>query len=148
MSKSIADLNREAASKHVFSDFSVGDTVKVVTLCQDFRFFYGETGEVIRLTDKYLGIIVAVNGGSRGVFEFNFNPADLMIILKAKAPEPAPEPKPEMTKEQAAVALEGAYGNMVAEILKYKALGDDKVVNALMYYAKAHELAIEALRGE
>lgn len=53
----------------------------------------------------------------------------------------------DMTKSQAADALKAAHTNMVAEIKKYTALSDYKSVGALMYYAKAHEIAINALKG-
>lgn len=87
MSKSVWEANQEEKAKwgtleNTFADFPVGTPVKVICKAQDFCFFFGETGKVIRNNGKYLGIIVKFDEPRRyesgHVQEtFNFAPSDL-----------------------------------------------------------------------
>ena len=91
--KSMADLKKEMIKKYgtsgnIYSNFPIGTKVKVITPCQDFHFFYGETGKVIKNTGGYLSIIVEFDIPRKfedGMVQetFNFNPEDLLIIGKA-----------------------------------------------------------------
>jgi len=61
MGKSLADVNREVVKlyntdENTYEDFPEGTPVKIITKCQDFHFFYGETGVVIRNKGTYLSI--------------------------------------------------------------------------------------------
>jgi len=65
--------------------FPVGTRVHVVTACQDFNFFYDETGFVTKNTGEYLGITVTfdekrefTNGDVQT--SFGFNPDDLFPL--------------------------------------------------------------------
>lgn len=92
MSKSVADVNREQKERfgtlsNKFSDFKVGDGVRIICVCQDFRFFNGtETGTVTEEASKTSSgyILVAVNDNKKDIF--NFRPEDLMHIDK-RCPE-------------------------------------------------------------
>ncbi len=72
-------------NNNTFDDFPVGRKVKVITPCEDFSFFYGETGEIIKNSGRYLSIIVKFdkprhfeNGHIQT--DFNFNPKSLCIL--------------------------------------------------------------------
>jgi hypothetical protein len=69
--------------KNTFADFPIGSRVKVICACQDFNFFWGETGVVIANSGQYLGINVKFDDARH--FEdgsvqesFNFAPDDLV----------------------------------------------------------------------
>lgn len=88
--KSLYQISKEAKEKHgtnsnTFDDFPVGTRVKVIVPCQDFNFFFDETGTVIENKGHYLGIAVAFDTPRE--FEdgsiqtrFNFEPCDLLKI--------------------------------------------------------------------
>jgi hypothetical protein len=92
MTKSIYDLTKEAKEKHkttknTYDMFPVGTKVKIITLGQDFNFFYGETGMIIKNTGTYLGLMVEydmpryfIDGHVER--KWNFNPDDLIILKK------------------------------------------------------------------
>jgi len=100
MSKSMLELSKELKKQHKteknkHGDFPVGAKAKVITPCQDFHFFYGETGKVIRNNGGYLGIILEFD--TPRVFEggmiqkvFNFNPSDLILITEEIPVESCP----------------------------------------------------------
>jgi len=77
-------------SGYFYHDFPIGTRVMIATPCQDFHFFYHETGTVIRNSGKYLGVIVqfdeprhyANRDGSDAwtMTEFGFNPGDLVPL--------------------------------------------------------------------
>ena len=83
-------MDEEAKDKHgtrsnKYDDFPVGTHVKVICVCQDHHFFWGETGTVIKNTGSYLGICVKFDEPRQftdgSVQEtFGFNPDDLIII--------------------------------------------------------------------
>ena len=88
MGKSLWDIKQEIIKKYypkkkpTYYDFKVGDRVKVITPCQDFNFFYEETGIIIENSRSYLGIIVKLDEPRK--FEngklqekFGFEPIDL-----------------------------------------------------------------------
>lgn len=65
-----------------FSDFPVGTDVKIVCQQQDFYFFYGETGKVVKNSGHHLGIIVKFDvprhfEGGYIQETFNFSSKDL-----------------------------------------------------------------------
>ena len=73
-----------------FSDFRIGDRVKIITKCRDFYFFYEETGKIIENSGTYLGLKVRLDKPRHfeGGFvqkTFGFNPEDLKIIKKTNA---------------------------------------------------------------
>lgn len=90
MGKSIFDLDCEKKLKYntvnnTFDMFPIGTRVRVITPCQDFHFFYDETGVVTKNTGGYLGIIVTfdeerkfTNGDVQTCF--GFEPDDLLSI--------------------------------------------------------------------
>ena len=90
MNKSLLDLGNELRKKNktdnnTFTQFPVKTRIKVISLCVDFSFFYGETGVVIENFGRYLGIIVEFDTPRKyrnGTVQktFNFNPKDLKII--------------------------------------------------------------------
>jgi len=90
MSKTIADLAKEAiesykTANNTFDMFPFGARVKVITPCEDFTFFYGELGKVVKNTGTYLGICVEfdeprVYKDGTVMKQFNFNPKSLVII--------------------------------------------------------------------
>lgn len=96
MSRSIADLNEERRNKNAkHSDFPVGTAVKIVTVCRDFHFWYGETGIVTENKGggSYLGITVKLDeprvydgneftGGDWTLTEFHFQPEDLRVLKR------------------------------------------------------------------
>lgn len=98
MSKSISQLNDERRNKKAkHSDFPVGTAVKIVTVCRDFHFWYGETGIVTENKGggSYLGIRVKLDeprvyegneftSGEWTLETFNFNPEDLRARRKRK----------------------------------------------------------------
>ena len=91
MSKSLFDVNEENRKEHDTKDnnfemFPVGTKVKVICSCQDFYFFYGETGEVIRNSGEHMGIIVKFDEPRHFEdgyiqYEFNFMPEDLIATF-------------------------------------------------------------------
>ncbi len=65
--------------------FRVNDHIKVITLGQDFFFFYGETGVIERIEDRHLGIQVRFDEprhfqGGMVQERFGFDPEDLLVI--------------------------------------------------------------------
>ena len=63
MSRSIADITKDmvkiyGTENNTYDDFPIGTPVKIICACQDFHFFYGETGRVIRNEATYLSIIL------------------------------------------------------------------------------------------
>jgi len=59
MGESVYEMNQRVLNHNAkYEDFPVGTRVKIVTLCEDFNFFYGETGVVTKNTGGYLGITV------------------------------------------------------------------------------------------
>ena len=75
--KSVFQINEERKNHGAkFEDYQIGDRVKIVCACQDFRFFNGQAGIVIKNTGKYLGLIVAINEHD----SWGFNPEDLKLI--------------------------------------------------------------------
>ena len=92
MNKSIYDTNQEAKVKfktldNTYEMFPVGTKVKIICVCQDFNFFFGETGIVTKNTGEYLGINVKFdeprhfeNGSIQT--DFNFKPEDLIVTGK------------------------------------------------------------------
>jgi len=89
MSRTLADVNTDMITLYgtrdnTYDDFPIGTHVKIICCCQDFYFFYGETGKVIKNSNSYLGIIVEFNEprhfeGGHIQTEFNFVPTDLAI---------------------------------------------------------------------
>ncbi len=74
---------------NTFDDFPIGTKVKVITKCEDFTFFYGETGKVIRNSGQYLGICVRFDKprhfkDGHVQTAFNFNPSSLYIDNKER----------------------------------------------------------------
>lgn len=72
---------------NTFDDFSIGTKVKIITPCEDFYFFYFETGIVIENTKSYLGITVEFDKPRKfkdGYIQktFSFNPDSLLILKK------------------------------------------------------------------
>ena len=94
MSKSVFDLKEEAIDKYntkknTFEKFPIGVKVKIVTPCEDFHFYYGETGTVIKNSGQYLGISVKYDVPREytdGTIEeyFNFNPKSLCLLEKVE----------------------------------------------------------------
>lgn len=86
MSKSLYEANQEVLNHNAtYDDFPVGTRVKIVTLCEDFNFFYGETGVVTKNTGKYLGINVKYDTpreyeDGHIEYEWNFKPQSLEVI--------------------------------------------------------------------
>lgn len=95
MKKTVADVRRERVAKYKtgnqkYSDFSVGMAVQIIVPCQDFYFFYDETGVVVSNSGEYLGIRVKFDKPRK--FEdghvqesFNFEPQDLLILKQRTA---------------------------------------------------------------
>jgi len=89
MSKSIFDIQEDnvkiyGTEDNTYEDFPVGTHVKIICSCQDFHFFFGETGKVIKNGNRYLSIIVEYDKPRHyvgGAIEktFNFEPRDLVI---------------------------------------------------------------------
>lgn len=87
---SVYDMMMEKKKKYntvdnTFEMFPVGTPVQVITPCQDFHFFYDETGKVISNSGKYLGIVVEfdeprhfTNGHIQK--SFGFQPDDLIDL--------------------------------------------------------------------
>lgn len=100
--KTLAELRKETESNCTFADFPIKQRVEVVTPCEDFTFFYNETGKVIKNTGEYLGITVEFDNPR--VLEdglqycFNFNPKSLKPINTPKIKVEKEKIK-EMTKE-------------------------------------------------
>lgn len=105
MSESIADLNAKKRNKNAkHSDFPVGTKVKIVTVCRDMHFWFGETGKVTanRGEGSYLGVTVKLDTprtyeaskewpftAEWSMKEFNFQPEDLKLLTpKKKARKP------------------------------------------------------------
>lgn len=66
---------------NTFDDFAPGDKVKIITPCEDFVFFFGEEGIVVRNSKNHLGIIVKITtSGKRVDCEWNFNPQSLLKL--------------------------------------------------------------------
>lgn len=94
MGKSLYQTSKEAqeaygTTDNTYDDFPIGTDVKIITLCQDFHFFYGETGKVISNEGRYLSIIVEYDEPRKyedGTIEktFNFNPSDLAWFDRKK----------------------------------------------------------------
>lgn len=92
--KSMADVNREIKKRYEVTnqkakDLKIGDHVKVIVDCQDFHFFNGETGIIIDIQDRYLGIKVKFDKPRAYkcgwvLYDFNFNPDDLYVLRKQK----------------------------------------------------------------
>jgi hypothetical protein len=93
MSKTLFDIRNEEQEKYYpnglpkITDFKVGDHVKVITPCEDFCFFYGETGKISKCENAYLGITVVFDkprkfDDGHVQHSFNFNPESLFIINK------------------------------------------------------------------
>lgn len=91
MTKSVYQLILEAkehynTTKNTYEMFPVDTKVKIITLGQDFNFFWGETGKVIKNTGRgYLGIIVEYDEprhyeGGHIEKSWNFNPDDLIVL--------------------------------------------------------------------
>ena len=91
MDKTIQDVIIETQKKYYpnglpkLEDFKIGDKVKVITSCQDFYFFYEETGVIKSIKGSYLAIKVEFDEPREfkdGYIqkEFNFNPEDLFKI--------------------------------------------------------------------
>ena len=90
MSRTLADINddniRAYNTEHnTFEDFPIGTRVKIITPCEDFTFFNGETGTVIKNSGEYLGIRVKYDKPRRyknGAIEtdWSFNPQSLAIL--------------------------------------------------------------------
>ena len=90
MGRSLADASSEQeklydTGDNTFEDFPVGTKVKVITLFEDFMFFYGETGKVIRNKGTYLSICVEFDEprhfkGGHIQTDWNFNPTSLCIL--------------------------------------------------------------------
>lgn len=92
--KSMAEVNREVKKRYGVmnqkaKDLKVGDHIKVIVDCQDFHFFNGETGIIIDVQDRYLGIKVKFDKPRPYkcgwvLYDFNFNPDDLYLLRKDK----------------------------------------------------------------
>lgn len=92
MARTMADLNKDmketyGTKDNTYEDFPVDSRVKIITACQDFSFFYGETGKVIENKGTYLGITVKYDEprhyqGGGVQTGFNFNPDDIVILDK------------------------------------------------------------------
>lgn len=97
-SKSVWDLVQEAKDqyktrKNTFDMFPIGTRVKVITPCQDFNFFWGETGKVISNGKKYLTIQVEWDDPRHftdGYIEtgWGFNPDDLIVLSETMHDSP------------------------------------------------------------
>lgn len=89
MGRTLADVTIEmiklyGTKDNTYDDFPIGTHVKIICCCQDFHFFYGETGKVIRNKGTYLSIIVEFDKlrhfeGGYVQTKFNFVPKDLAI---------------------------------------------------------------------
>lgn len=89
MGKTVYDIHQEKVAEYgtgsnTFNDFAIGTEVQVITPCQDFHFFFDETGVVIKNSCDYLGIIVEFDKPRKfenGMIQktFNFNPEDLYV---------------------------------------------------------------------
>jgi len=97
---------KSKTSKHTdYSDFEVGDRVKVVSEWVDMRAIPDNmTGVVVRNMQRYLGIIVKFDTPLRyisgpAVIEFNFNPQNLEHL---EASNVAPTERQHLEHEQAA----------------------------------------------
>ena len=90
----IADLNKRRKKRYntennTYEDFPIGTKIQIITASQDFHFFYGETGKVIRNSGKYLGIIIKFDKSRKFEdghiqTEFNFKPDDLYILKEGE----------------------------------------------------------------
>ena len=132
MTRTIADLTKDmvetyGTKNNTYEDFPIGSHVKIITTCQDFTFFYGETGKVIdnKGMGSYLGIIVEYDkprhyeDGSVQT-SFNFNPKDL-VILNDKVREISSEQKrlEAMNKEERAKEKEQRKRSIRFEIMEF-----------------------------
>ena len=89
MSKSLFKTNSDyvalyGTADNTYEDFPVGTHVKIICSCQDFHFFFGETGKVIKNGGTYLSITVEYDEPRHyvgGDIEktFNFEPKDLVL---------------------------------------------------------------------
>ena len=90
MSESLADMRDKAqkifnTNENTHEMFPIGIKVKVITPCEDFQFFYGETGAVLKNTGKYLGIQVKFDKprefkDGTVQYSWNFGPKSLYIF--------------------------------------------------------------------
>lgn len=76
---------RRGRTRLTFADLPVGARVRVAVSMEDFYFFRGETGTVIKNKGTYLGVIVRFD--KPRLFEdgsvqewFNFNPHSLALL--------------------------------------------------------------------
>ncbi len=94
MGKSVGQLSTDNKELYetldnTFGDFPIGTRVKIITRYEDFTFFYGETGKVIKNSGNYLGISVRFDkprhykDGSI-LTGFYFNPQSLYINSKER----------------------------------------------------------------
>jgi hypothetical protein len=90
MSRSLYEVDRDKKKQYktlqnTYDMFPVGSHVQVICMCQDFHFFYDETGVVTENKGRYLSINVKFDetrhfkDGSVQT-DFNFNPEDLIRI--------------------------------------------------------------------
>lgn len=90
MSKTVWDIHQEAivqygTENNTFEMFPMGTRVKIITPCEDFNFFYGETGTVKSNKKQYLSIYVEYDEPRHykdGTIEkgWGFNPQNLIIL--------------------------------------------------------------------
>lgn len=97
--RSLADVKLETQEFYktvgqTTKDFYLGQRVKIITPCQDFHFWYGEKGKVIAFSEGYLSIKVKLDKPRHykdfSIFEFHFEPEDLIDLKKYKKIGPMP----------------------------------------------------------
>jgi ribosomal protein L21E len=84
--RSMLDYMNEQYDKHhtksqTYADFKVGDSVMVITPCQDFQFFtpYYTWGRIVKNKGRYLSIVVFLFDSKRNEYTvWGFEPKDLI----------------------------------------------------------------------
>ena len=88
--KSIFELNKDIRKRYntennSYETFPVSQRVKIICKCQDFHFFNGDLGKVIKNSGGYLGISVEFDtprkySDGSVMTSFGFNPKDLIRL--------------------------------------------------------------------
>ncbi len=97
--RSIAEANQEQkerykTTKQTCADFKMKNHVRVICLCQDFYYWNGQTGHVVKIRPDFIypitikfdhPINIEWEDGSVYLMQtFNFNPDDLVTFKKIK----------------------------------------------------------------
>ena len=114
--KTIEELREETKSALTKEDLPVGTRVKIVTPCQDFHFWYGETGVVDKNACGSRWVNVRLDQprhyeGGMVLFDFGFLPEDLAILEFPKERDPRLRnfESPIVIQHQLVIYIERAY---------------------------------------